>query len=206
MPIAGAGGRFAHVAGRGREVGAGRREAQKRSAARKNEMTRMVSEIMMKYDTDRSGQLNTEQVRELLTDLDHTTRPGTAPSDEEVLFVMQCADSSRNKSIDRDELIGAITVWNSYIAEKKTIDAVLARHDTDGNGSLDRAQLKTLLVELNEGLPVPDEDVEAVMKHADLDESSQLKRVEVLLAINFWYHMAEIEEEEKGKGGCCVVL
>ena len=38
---------------------------------------------MTKYDTNKSGKLEQDQVKKLLTDLDSTTPGGTQPSEEE---------------------------------------------------------------------------------------------------------------------------
>eukprot|EP01063_Lacrimia_lanifica_P028751 TRINITY_DN4258_c0_g1_i7.p2 TRINITY_DN4258_c0_g1~~TRINITY_DN4258_c0_g1_i7.p2 ORF type:complete len:209 (+),score=102.99 TRINITY_DN4258_c0_g1_i7:50-676(+) len=208
MPMVG---RFGAVAAATRHqrrscVGNSRIEAQRAYARQERETAKLVAQVMEKYDTDQSGALSEDQVERLLTDLDYTTPPGTKPTQEELAFVMQCADKRRNKRIDRDELIGAVTVYNAYLKDKNRIDAVLTKYDDNQSGALDFAQTKKLLVDLNDGIEVSDNEVKMVMSYADVGLTGDLKRVEVLLAINYWYHMAEIEEEEKGKGGCCVVL
>merc|ERR1719198_1289430 len=48
---------------------------------------------MRKYDTNKSGKLEADQVKALLTDLDVTTPENTPPSDEELGFMMKLADS-----------------------------------------------------------------------------------------------------------------
>ena len=168
-------------------------QGKKRSAAaararqERKRAEQIVSGIMEKYDKDKSGSLDEAQVVLLLTDLDYSTPPGTKPTEEEIAFVMQVADKSRNKRIDREELVGAITIWNSYLQDKASIDEVLDKYDTDKSGSLSHNQTKALLTELNEGTTVTDEEVKKVFEYADVCATGDLKRVEVLLAINYWY-------------------
>merc|ERR1719408_350226 len=48
--------------------------------------------VMKKYDTNNSGQLEEDQIRNLLTDIDDSTPRGTPPTDDEFDFVMKVAD------------------------------------------------------------------------------------------------------------------
>eukprot|EP00754_Rhynchopus_humris_P005559 Rhum_TRINITY_DN12767_c0_g2::Rhum_TRINITY_DN12767_c0_g2_i1::g.54212::m.54212 len=203
-------GRFGAISSARRASAAGKRhDAMARARKERQKAEKIVDSIMQKYDTDKSGALSEAQVIELLTDLDYSTPPGTQPSAEEICFVMQVADKSKSKAIERGELIGAITIWNSYLQDKDTIDAVLNKYDTDKSGSLSKEQAKALLTELNEGLPPSQDEVDQVFQYADVCVSGDLKRVEVLLAINYWYHMAD---EKRGKqretesSGCCSLL
>merc|ERR1712113_1206169 len=47
---------------------------------------------MDKYDVNKTGKLEEDQVKQLLTDLDDSTPAGTEPSDEELKFIIQGAD------------------------------------------------------------------------------------------------------------------
>eukprot|EP00659_Diplonema_papillatum_P015713 gene15713-23998_t len=180
-------GRFGAVTAARRASAAGQRRNHAAVQARKEreKVKETVDRIMAKYDLDKTGFLERAQVVRLLTDLDYSTPNGTQPTEEEVAFVMQCADRSRNKAIDRNELVEAIAVWNSYIKEKGTIDQVMLKYDTDRNGALSREEAKHMLVELNEGKDVSDKDIDDIFAASDMCEKGDLKRVEVLLAINF---------------------
>ena len=182
-------GRFGAVSAsrRASRTGNRRNDAAARARLERKKAEETISKIMSKYDKDGSGKLEKDQVIQLLTDLDHSTPQGTKPTEEEVTFVLQCADKSRNKAIDREELVEAIAVWNSYICEKATIDEVMSKYDKDNTGSLSKDELKSLLTELNDGCPVTDEEVGRIMKHSDTCTTGDLKRVEVLLAINYWF-------------------
>eukprot|EP00756_Hemistasia_phaeocysticola_P043594 Hpha_TRINITY_DN17179_c0_g1::TRINITY_DN17179_c0_g1_i1::g.146860::m.146860 len=184
-----------------------RREAAKRRREVRNEVDRRLDVLMDRFDTNRSGKLEREQVVELLTEFDYTTPPGTAPSTEETDFVMRMADASMNKAINRDELVEAIAVWSAYLQQKERLEKVVKKHDTDQSGALNFEQVKAMLVELNDDEPVEEEEARMVFEVADVSHSQDLKASEVLLAINFWYSLEQEkrEREEAKKTQCCIV-
>jgi len=65
-----------------------------------------------RYDTDNSGELDREQLKKLLTDLND----GLEIIDEEVDDIMLVADTGKSGTIDKTELIKAISVWFSETA------------------------------------------------------------------------------------------
>ena len=74
--------------------------------------------IFNQYDKDHTGQLNFDELRSLLKDLNS----GIEPTDQEVQMVMDMADGAvLNKSggISRTELQGAIAIWYSYTEDSK---------------------------------------------------------------------------------------
>jgi len=71
-----------------------------------------VDEIFAKYDIDKSGTLDSEQLKTLLTDLNE----GEAPSDEEVARVASSADAVDGVAdgvINKLELRAAVAEWYS---------------------------------------------------------------------------------------------
>ncbi|EKX46982.1 hypothetical protein GUITHDRAFT_137946 [Guillardia theta CCMP2712] len=74
--------------------------------------------IFNQYDKDHTGQLNFDELKSLLKDLNS----GIEPTDQEVQMVMDMADGAvLNKSggISRTELQGAIAIWYSYTEDSK---------------------------------------------------------------------------------------
>mmetsp|Transcript_7756 Transcript_7756/g.14624 ORF Transcript_7756/g.14624 Transcript_7756/m.14624 type:complete len:209 (+) Transcript_7756:130-756(+) len=75
-----------------------------------------IASYFDKYDTDRSGVLNHDQLMQLLTDLNC----GRAPSDSEVNYIMYSADRKDgkiNRAINRPELMYAIGLWYALLDE-----------------------------------------------------------------------------------------
>jgi len=80
----------------------------------KPEFDRMFNE----YDKDHSGQLDFDQLKNLLKDLNS----GIEPTEEEVKMVMDMADGAvlkKSGGITRTELQGAIAIWYSYTEDSK---------------------------------------------------------------------------------------
>jgi len=73
-----------------------------------------------KYDTNKSGSLEREQLKALMTDLVEGDNP--APNDKEVSKVLYEADrkdGSMDGSINKTELMYAISLWYNMIEEKR---------------------------------------------------------------------------------------
>eukprot|EP01006_Ploeotia_vitrea_P022106 TRINITY_DN54517_c0_g2_i1.p2 TRINITY_DN54517_c0_g2~~TRINITY_DN54517_c0_g2_i1.p2 ORF type:complete len:201 (+),score=40.42 TRINITY_DN54517_c0_g2_i1:82-684(+) len=69
--------------------------------------------IYKKYDTNKTGRLEEQQLARLLADLDN----GVPPNPEEVRLVLHQADKSDgvlNGGVDPAELTTALTVWNNH--------------------------------------------------------------------------------------------
>ena len=61
------------------------------------------------FDTDGSGSLSRPQLKELLTFLDDSRR---VPTDEEIDFVLDRADTNKNGEIESDdELRACVALW-----------------------------------------------------------------------------------------------
>merc|ERR550514_24292 len=78
---------------------------QKRYDAMKMEIAKRekLTKIFMQYDTNKTNQLERDQVEKLLTDLDISTPAGTPPSEDELNFIIKVADRSDNGAVGRKE-------------------------------------------------------------------------------------------------------
>ena len=71
-----------------------------------------INEKMTQYDTNNSGNLNKEQLKNMMTDLNDNIEP----TDAEVDTILKIADTSLNGSIDRWEVRRAVEEWFGYAA------------------------------------------------------------------------------------------
>lgn len=159
-----------------------------------------MAKIMRKYDTDGSGKLNREQVKKLLTDADVTTPKGTPPSDEELDFIMKCADK-HSDGLDMQEAKYALCQWKIYIKLRPELCEAMKKYDASNSGQLEREELKEWLTSLNGGKPVTDSEVDYVMAKADVFRTGALSQQEMLYGVAAWYGL--VEEQQKDK--CCAV-
>mmetsp|Transcript_29052 Transcript_29052/g.66819 ORF Transcript_29052/g.66819 Transcript_29052/m.66819 type:complete len:210 (+) Transcript_29052:89-718(+) len=164
--------------------------------------------IMSAYDTNHSGKLEEDQVRKLLTDLDETSPPGTAPSDEEFKFIMKLADLAGDNCISKNELSYAVRVWRCYTKKRKLMEDRMAEYDKSGTGRLSQEELKAYLVALNGGNEVQDKEVEWVLHEADVFGDGEVNTPELMLATAQWYvHVEREASKTHGNGSkACSVL
>jgi len=169
-----------------------------------------VNIILNKYDANESGKLEEEQVRRLLADLDHSTPEGTPPTDEEVEFIMKMSDQSGDNCIGPSELEHAITAWRTYTVKKQHMGELIDKYDKSGEGTLSKEEMSAYLTDLNDGKEVSEEEVDWVIKEADVLEDGVISRIELVMATAAWYShleaVAEAAAEEKAKSKACCIL
>lgn len=183
-----------------------RQAAKSRQAA--HDAAEMESERILKvfaqYDKKKNGKLDAAELKTLLQD--YSSKPVT---DDEVTFVLRMADVKKTGAVERDELAGAMKVWSTYRDSGPMIDETFQKYDTDQSGKLDKEQLRKLLSDLNEGLPVSDEEVAWVLENADILGDGCISKIELTQAITYWMMHVEDEEEAKTantKSKACVLL
>mmetsp|Transcript_96758 Transcript_96758/g.312450 ORF Transcript_96758/g.312450 Transcript_96758/m.312450 type:complete len:213 (+) Transcript_96758:56-694(+) len=170
---------------------------------------RRYKKLLERYDSDTTGKLNKEQMVKLLTDLDSSTPPGTAPSEEELNFIIQCADVSgswlgfSDGEIDAEEIEEAVVKWSTYTRIRNDLDKTFKKFDKTETGQLNPDELKEFLKELNGGKEVTDEEVKWVLKMSDLSGTGEINKPELMLAAATWYTYVK---DGKKKPGCCAVL
>lgn len=71
-----------------------------------------INETMAKYDTDKSGHLNKDQVKNLMTDLND----GIVADDKTVDLLISVADTSKTGVINRTEVRKAVQEWYGMAA------------------------------------------------------------------------------------------
>merc|ERR1711959_601013 len=79
---------------------------------------REVTRLLKRYDTNNSGKLEKGQVKNLLTDLDDSTPPGTAPKEEELKFIIKVEDKAGDGCLAFNELEEAVQAWRTFTAKR----------------------------------------------------------------------------------------
>mmetsp|Transcript_94438 Transcript_94438/g.262278 ORF Transcript_94438/g.262278 Transcript_94438/m.262278 type:complete len:201 (+) Transcript_94438:74-676(+) len=160
---------------------------------------RQLKQVLTKYDTNRSHRLEEDQVKKLLTDINH----GEAPSDLELCFIIKLCDSKcSNGAIDLSELKTAIESWKSYLHHRDKIQEALSQFDKSGTGKLERPELQSYLVHLNGGLEVTEQEVDWVLSQADVFGDGACSTPELVMATGAWYTHVE---DKRRKEACCAI-
>lgn len=185
------------------------------AAAFEDEKRKALQAVMDKYDTNKSGKLEEDQIRKLLTDIDDDTPPGTPPTDDEIDFVLKVADQAGDNCLALTELEFAMRAWHIFTQNRSSMEEAIAKFDKSGEGTLNPSELKQYLISLNDGLDVTDEEVAWVMEEADLFGDGCIRKPELCMATSAWYchaeRKAEIEREATKElqaqpaSACCTI-
>lgn len=157
------------------DVGQSRLEARDRWNA--SEIA--LQQIFAQSDLDQSGFLEEEELRDMLCKLGG----GDEPNDEQYEFVMRNADKNGDGKIDITEIDYCLRVCDSY----QRLLRHFAEFDTGGLESLESLEprVRTLLIEINDGKPVPPLEVEHIVRQAS--EGGTMDRAALLGAVAAWY-------------------
>lgn len=176
-------------------------EQKRRDAAYKEYQHKVrLNKIIRKFDANKSGKLEKEQVMALLTETDSSTPPGTAPSEEEVNWILRCADKAGDGCIEASEVEEAIGCWRTFTEKRAEWDEKLEKYDTSKTGSLSKEEIRQYLNDLNGGKPVTDAELDMVFQDADVLGDGKISKLELSRATALWYTYVE------RKSTCCTML
>lgn len=203
-------GRIGAIVGASRNRAKQRRETQSkrkqqqltaRDRARvqaRQKRAKRLNEIMKTFDTDHSGNLNREQLCQVMQQMakNRQKETGQAESDvtdEEVEWLLHRGDESGTHAIERGELFRTILWWDDYIQQRESLMKALGEFDTSRTGSLNVAEMQRLLqkwqVELDPECdePVPLEDVKALVEACDESGTGELNAPELCFAAHVYF-------------------
>jgi len=175
-------------------------EAKKAAArdARKREYE--LKDILRKWDFDHSGGLKWDELQAFLQDLAAKHgHPQYCPGDEDIKWMISkakqgglrghsWADWREGKyELDKDALSKGLPEFLCYLSHLDMIDEVFREYNQEGDGHLDRNQLKGVLTQLNDGYAPTDAQLDEVMKEADEIGSGTVTKPELTRAISLWY-------------------
>eukprot|EP00285_Hemiselmis_virescens_P007958 CAMPEP_0173394002 /NCGR_PEP_ID=MMETSP1356-20130122/23978_1 /TAXON_ID=77927 ORGANISM="Hemiselmis virescens, Strain PCC157" /NCGR_SAMPLE_ID=MMETSP1356 /ASSEMBLY_ACC=CAM_ASM_000847 /LENGTH=262 /DNA_ID=CAMNT_0014352151 /DNA_START=92 /DNA_END=877 /DNA_ORIENTATION=- len=184
--------------------------AKERECARRKELylrqkdhERLVADVLKSYDKGHTGSLSFDELKAWLTSIEQ----GVTPSESECKWVMRMA-IDRTPGLDMpNDLMEAFVpakyfgrAAESWLAYKETqgeINAVFKKFDTDDSGWLDRDQLKQVLTTLNAGGAPAEQEVDYVLKRADVIGSGNITKPELAMAISLWYTLEEKHEKSR---------
>ena len=81
----------------------------------------------------------------------------------------------------------AVATWCTLRQQQDLIDASFDEFDVDHSGKLSREQVRTMLQQLNDGLPVTWTEVDWTIESADANGDGLLDRQELRAAVACWY-------------------
>ena len=106
--------------------------------------------------------------------------------------------------------------WLQYLQHYDEISGRFDKRSPGHTGVVDKAQLTLILIELNDGNPVDETDVDKVMEHASIVTKGKLSKPEMIKAISIWYSIADEKElvrqqtmakemNKKNQSACCTL-
>ncbi len=110
-----------------------------------------LRKLVQQYDADKSGNLNAEELSNLIAHYAAGSGAPVAPTDEEASWILQAAGKHKKKFIDHSEISFALDIWHSYVKNRAKIEEIFDKYDTDHSQMLELEQLKLYLTDLNEG-------------------------------------------------------
>jgi len=144
----------------------------------------VMTKALRKWASHHDGHIHHDEIPRIMMQINN----GVPASPENVHFVMACGDQhGLHSNIDIEEVTEALAVWRCITEREDEINRHFDRFDTNKSGVLERSQVKNLLQELNEGIPVSWQETDWAIEAADVDGSDSLSHTELHAAIAWWY-------------------
>ncbi len=115
---------------------------------------RELRDLIKKYDEDRSGNLNSQELGKCIktySDARQWTLEPVSPTEEEANLILQAAGKHKANAVDASEIEFALDLWHSYVTNKSRIEEIFDKYDTNHSKKLESDQLARYLTDLNEG-------------------------------------------------------
>ena len=124
------------------------------------------------FDKNGDGKITTKELGTVMRSL------GSNPTEAELQDLISEVDTDRSGTIDFPEFLTVMagTMNNSY--NEKEIREAFRAIDRDGNGFISVAELRHTMTKLDE--KISDEEVDEIIKEADLDKDGQVNYEEFL--------------------------
>lgn len=159
------------------------------------DQAKMVDDWFETFDRDGNGRLEADELRGLL----QAVVPDREPTDQAVEYLIEASNrikvasmhikGEENGGVSRHNVQSAVKTFLEYIKHQDYIDRVLAKHDKDGSGTLERDELLAVLLELLPAAEADSEDVDFLLKTCDVDGDEKITRQEVLPLLGVWMEM-----------------
>ncbi len=122
----------------------------------RRECLKKMGLLLQTYDNDRSGDLDTREITNLITDRE--IRNGrdipTVPNEAEISWILQSAGKHRENAIDVTELDFALKLWDEYVRNRAKFEKMFSiKIESSHSQRLEFDQLKLFLTKLT-GYPL----------------------------------------------------
>ena len=97
-----------------------------------------------------------------------TEMEGSPPTQEELDFIIKLGDRSGDGCIKRTEWTAIMLDWHKYTKEKDRLQQLMTKYDKNGSGRLEKDELTCFLTGINNGKECTDEQIDWVMREADI--------------------------------------
>lgn len=175
------------------EVGPGRRQHARERMRRANIDEAEAQETIAMFA--KNGE-NTVSGQELL-DLIDFCGDGAAIDAGEIEWIMAIADNNHDHKIGIGEYGHLKSALQGYLAARERIRSYLEDFDVNNDAKFQKDELTNLLTMLNDGIRVPDGEVDWVMRNTGNRDYHSLAIPEVEAAINLWYNHADRPKPSK---------
>mmetsp|Transcript_50700 Transcript_50700/g.126222 ORF Transcript_50700/g.126222 Transcript_50700/m.126222 type:complete len:296 (-) Transcript_50700:57-944(-) len=166
----------------------------------------MFKQLFRRYDADNNQILNREELKSLLTEVQH----GTVPTDHEVMWILKgcelcesprlMGDAGCEVTVTVRQLPPLIKMWFKYLSHKPFIEKSLKTFDVSHTGGLLRDELFNFLKHL-EGASVPSEgELDVIFSSLDTKNDGNIDRFELLHLINVWYTLSAASSSTETQG------
>lgn len=144
-----------------------------------DEEVQEYKEAFQLFDKDGGGTISTKELKQVFEAL------GQNPSDEDIHSMISEVDQDGSGEIDFDEFLTLMAAKQSNMTMEDELRGAFNVFDQDGSGYISSQELKQVLDNLGEKLT--EEEVDEMMKEADLDSDGQVSFEEfVKMMANKW--------------------
>lgn len=165
------------------------------------------------HDKDGSGLFESSEFGDLLKDVARSLLPDADERNLKVPDEMVVKLYKGREGLTVDEVYAALKRCISYIRSEVRLVELFNAVDTDGNGMLNRSELKSLLEKASPpGRKVSSADVTVVLNKCDVNADENIDLTELSLAVACWIEVIkELPDPnsivtERKKSSACVLL
>eukprot|EP00163_Fabomonas_tropica_P029285 TRINITY_DN622_c0_g1_i1.p1 TRINITY_DN622_c0_g1~~TRINITY_DN622_c0_g1_i1.p1 ORF type:complete len:164 (-),score=67.66 TRINITY_DN622_c0_g1_i1:228-719(-) len=120
------------------------------------------------FDKDGDGTISQDELKHVLKTL------GQNPSKKEVMAMMKEIDVDRSGSIDFPEFVNMMAKKMGNVDESRLIEDAFKVFDKDGDGILQRSELRKVMENLGEA--VTEKQLERMVREADFDGDGEISK------------------------------
>ena len=118
------------------------------------------------FDKDNNGEIDVDELRFVFKQL------GVFMDDEQLGTLIRQVDTDENGIIDFEEFLTLMQLGQEEESEEADMLAAFKEFDLDGDGFIDKEELKNVMVSLGEEMS--EEELRNMMKNADSDGDGQV--------------------------------